>query len=256
MLDRKHKKLRHILNDKRRVLIAFSGGVDSSLLAKVAKDALGRNALAVTIDCEVVPRRELTEARAMARAIGIKHKVLKYRMLKNREFTRNPGNRCYYCKRKMMEILKNIAEKKGAVLMDGTNTDDVEGKRPGLKALKEFGVLSPLTMAGISKQEARKLAGKFKLSNYRKPAMTCLATRIPTGETITKDRLRRIEDAEEFLHGMGIHDLRVRDQGNIARIEVPKKKFKVILDNRKKITDRFRGLGFSHTCLNMEGRDE
>lgn len=256
MLDRKHKKLRGILKDNRRVLIAFSGGVDSSLLAGVAKEVLGRDALAVTIDCEVVPRRELKEARAIAKAIGIKHRAVKYRMLKNKEFTRNPRDRCYHCKKKIMGILMGLAEKEGAAVMDGTNADDVRGKRPGLKALREFGVLSPLAMAGISKQDARRLSRKLGLRNYDRPAMTCLATRIPTGETITKERLKRIEGAEEFLQGMGIRDLRVRDHGNLARIEVKRDRFKVILNNREKIIREFKGLGFSHVCLDMEGRNE
>jgi len=236
-------------------LIAFSGGVDSSLVARVAKDVLGKNALAVTIDCEVVPRRELKEARAMAKAIGIKHKVSKYRMLMNRKFTRNPGNRCYYCKREMMGILRKLAERKEAVVMDGTNADDVRSKRSGLRALREFGILSPLAMAGINKREVRKLARKLRLRNYGRPAMTCLATRIPAGETITKERLERIEKAEEFLQGMGIMDLRVRDRGDSARIEVGKDKIRVILTNRKKIRDRFRDLGFLHIYLDMEERD-
>ena len=256
MLDRKHKKLQGILKDNRRVLIAFSGGVDSSLLARVAKEALGRNALAVTIDCEMVPRRELKGARAMAKAIGIKHRAVKYRMLKNKEFTRNPQNRCYYCKRKIMGILLEAAEKEGSVLMDGTNADDVRGRRPGLKALRELGVLSPLAMAGISKNEARKLSRKLRLRNFDRPEMTCLATRIPTGETITKERLKRIEKAEEFLQGLRIRDLRVRDHDNIARIEVKREKFKIIFNNREKIIKEFKGLGFSHVCLDLRGGDE
>ena len=256
MLDRKHKKLQGILKDNRRILLAFSGGVDSSLLARVAKDVLSKNALAVTIDCEVVPRRELKEARAMAKAIGIKHRVVKYRMLKNKEFTRNPVDRCYHCKKEIMRILMGLAEKEGSVLMDGTNADDARGRRPGLKALRELGVLSPLAMAGISKQDVRKLSRKLRLRNFDRPAMTCLATRIPTGETITKERLKRIEKAEEFLQGLGIRDLRVRDHDNIARIEVKRGRFKVILKNREKIITEFKGLGFSHVCLDMEGRDE
>ncbi len=256
MLDRKHKKLQGILEDNKRCLVAFSGGVDSSLLAGVAKEALGRDAMAVTIDCEMVPRRELKEARAMAKAIGIPHRVIKYRMLKNKDFTGNPQNRCYYCKRKIMGILMGLAEKEGAVLMDGTNADDARGRRPGLKALRELGVLSPLAMAGISKQDVRGLSRKLGLRNFDRPEMTCLATRIPTGETITKEGLMRIEKAEEFLQKMGIRDLRVRDHDGIARIEVKRDRLKIILNNREKIIKEFKGLGFSHVCLDVEGRDE
>jgi len=257
MLERKHKKLKKLLLDKKRILIAFSGGVDSSLLAKVAKDILGDDALAVTIDSEVIPRRELKEAKAMVRTIGIKQMVVKHSLLRNKEFTKNSKNRCYHCKKDIMQILKDIARKEGIrIIVDGTNADDRRSDRAGLRALREYRVISPLAECGIGKGEVRKLAEKLWLANCKKPAMTCLATRIPTGERITQERLKRIEKAEEFLHGLGIHDLRVRDHEDIARIEVKKEKFKSILDNKERIIKKFQRLGFIHTCLDIKPRED
>jgi len=273
MLEGKHKKLQQLLKDNatnpkdssnlrtegsqvQRVLLAFSGGVDSSVVAKVAKDVIGNDATAVTIDSEVIPRNELREAKAMANEIGIRHLILKHSLLKNKEFTKNPQDRCYYCKRKIMGILKDVADKQGIkAIMDGTNVDDMRSDRPGLRALREYKIISPLAECGIGKEGVRRLARKLKLKNYNRPEMTCLATRVPTGERITKERLKRIELAEEFLHGLGIRDLRVRDHGDIARIEVKKDKFKIILNNKEKITKKFKGLGFPHVSLDLRGRD-
>ncbi len=255
MLDRKYKKLQGIIKDNRCVLVAFSGGVDSSLLAKVARDVLGENALAVTINSEIMPRNELKEAKKIAKEIGIKHLIVKIDFMKNRDFTKNSSLRCYYCKKEIMKLLKEIAkERRFNVVLDGSNADDMKEERPGVKALKEEGIISPLVDADFGKDDVRKLARKLNLSNSEKESNTCLATRIPRGERITTDRLRRIDKAEEFIKRFKVRNLRVRDHGDFARIEVSDdsdKSTQIILDNKKLITRKLKSLGYRYVTLNL-----
>jgi len=254
MLSLKYKKLCEFIKSKKKVLIAFSGGVDSSLLAAVAYRILGKNAIAVTIDSPVFPRSELEDAKKIARGIGILHIIVKHNELKNKKFVKNPRDRCYFCKKEEVEILKKIAKKRGIKhILFGTNVDDLKDYRPGIKALREENVLSPLADLNIKKSEVRKLAKKLKLSNSEKPAMACLSSRIPYGETITDKKLKIIENAENFIRNLGIDQVRVRCHRDIARIEVPKKDFKKILNNEGKITKKFLELGFKYITLDLLG---
>ncbi|MEA3255627.1 MAG: ATP-dependent sacrificial sulfur transferase LarE [Candidatus Altiarchaeota archaeon] len=244
MLDEKYKKLCRLIGGSRRVLVAFSGGVDSSLLAKVSRDVLGENALAVTIDSEVMPRSELKEAKKIAREIGIEHLIVEIDFMGNKEFIVNTPLRCYYCKKEIMKTLKRIAvEKKLDVVLDGSNIDDLREDRPGFKALREEGVFSPLAEAGLGKNEVKKLARRLGLSNADRESNTCLATRIPLGEELTVDRLRRIDKAEEFIKRFGVRHLRVRDQGDVARIEAGDD-IGIIQGNVREIRDKLRSLGY------------
>ena len=250
MLDGKYKKLCSLIKDNRRVLVAFSGGVDSSLLSKVSGDVLGVNALAVTIDSKVMPRSELKEAIKVAGEIGIEHLVVKIDLMGNRDFIVNTPLRCYYCKKESMRTLKGIAvEKKLDCVLDGSNMDDLREDRPGFKALREEGVFSPLVEAGLGKIEVRKLAGRLGLSNADRESNTCLATRIPFGEELTVDRLRRIDKAEEFIKQFGVRHLRVRDQGDVARIEAGDD-ISIIQGNVRGIRDKLRSLGYE--CISVD----
>ncbi len=190
----KYQELVGLIEEYENALIAFSGGVDSSVVAKVARNCLSEKAIAVTLNLEIISEAEVEASRRVAREIGIRHIIIRHEILKNERFVENSEKRCYYCKREMMEILKELAERFGIKnVLDGTNADDMKKDRPGLTALKELEVKSPLAELNIGKKECREIARFLKLSNYDKPSVSCLATRIPYGERITLRRLRNIE---------------------------------------------------------------
>ncbi len=245
-----HKKLREIISGKMGVVVAFSGGVDSSVVARLAKDVLGGDSVAVTINSVVLSRADLVNARKMADEIGIKHRVVEYDILKDEDFAKNSCDRCYFCKRYFSGILNEIGKDMGfGCVMDGTNADDLLQNRPGLRAIKEAGIISPLAEAGIGKEEVRKIAENLGLSCYNRPSNTCLATRIPVGVVITVEELGKIEKAEEFLGDLGVRDLRVRCMGALARIEADTEYLPILSEKYNEIVDRFLELGFKHvTC--------
>ncbi|MFA5389427.1 MAG: ATP-dependent sacrificial sulfur transferase LarE [Candidatus Omnitrophota bacterium] len=250
-------KLKAILKGFKSVVIAFSGGVDSSFLLKAAKDALPRkHILAVTAVSETYTGSELKQAKKFAKKLGIRHKIIFTNELKNKKFTNNPADRCYYCKKELFAKLAGIANKEGFnYVIDASNTDDARDYRPGSKAKKEFSVRSPLVEAGFSKKDIRSYSSKLGLETAELPSMACLASRFPYGEKITKSALKNIEKAEDFIKKQGIAQVRVRCHNNIARIEVEKEDIKKFVNKKicDKITKRLRQLGFSYITLDLEG---
>jgi len=239
------------------VLVAFSGGIDSTLMALLAKMALGDRALAVTADSPSIPAAELDEARRLAKEIGIKHLVVKTNELEDPNYLANPSNRCYFCKKELAEKLTALAEQLGEyIVVDGTNAEDLRGHRPGAPALVEKGVRRPLAEAGFTKAEVRALAKQLGLSNYDKPSMPCLSSRVAYGEVITPERLLKIERAEHLIRSLtGVKELRVRDHGSVARIEVGPNERRLFFDEEllDHISKALRGLGFVHVTLDMSG---
>ncbi|MBU4202068.1 MAG: ATP-dependent sacrificial sulfur transferase LarE, partial [Candidatus Altiarchaeota archaeon] len=204
----KYQRLCKLIESKGSALVAFSGGIDSTLLAKAASDALGDKAAAVTIDSSTLPRRELKDAKRTAREIGIKHIIVKHDELNNKDFRKNSQDRCYYCKYESILVLKKISKELGFnSILFGVNRDDLQDYRPGHRALSEGGTCTPLLDLAITKDEVRELARELRLPNCDKPQMACLSSRIPYGEEITQEKLRMVEEAEEFVMDSGIEQI-------------------------------------------------
>lgn len=254
-LDTKVKSLTARLRDLGSVLIAYSGGVDSTLLLDMARRALGQgNVFAVTALSETYPASEQENAKDLARRFGVRHKLVRTRELKDPHFKRNPVDRCYYCKKELFGRLKKLAEKNGIkYVVDGSNADDVRDYRPGARAKKEYGVLSPLQEAGMTKKDVRSLSRRLKLPTWSKPAQACLASRIPYHSVISRKRLLRIENAEMALRDrFNIRgNLRVRDYDDCVRIEVDKKEIKK-LDPLKTET-LLKKIGYQNTVIDLKG---
>ena len=255
----KFKSLKNSLKKMGKVLIAFSGGADSSFLLKVALDTLGKeNVLAVTADSETYPRAELKEASDLARDLGLdgRHRIIQTSEFKIKKFSENPPDRCYYCKYELFSKLKKMAkENKIDYVLDGSNYSDRHDFRPGRKAINQLKVRSPLLESELTKEEIRALSKKLKLPTWNKPAFACLSSRIPYGENITLEKLNRIEKAEEYLRSSGFKQLRVRDHQGIARIELEAKELKKLMNRnlRKKVYQKLKGLGFSYVTLDLLG---
>ena len=253
----KIKRLKTILTELGSIVVAFSGGVDSSFLLKIAKDTLPkRDILAVTAISDTYTRSELIQAKNFTKSIGVKHKIIVTDEFKDPDFTKNPLDRCYYCKKELSKKLSTIAHKRGkAFVVDGSNLDDKRDYRPGNKAKREFGVRSPLEEAGITKCDVRRFSKKLKLPIWNLPAMACLASRIPYGERIEKKVLRKIDKAEEFIRSLGITQIRLRYHKDIARIEVEKEDIKRFLKQRfcDRIVKYLKAIGFRYIVLDLEG---
>lgn len=236
--------------------VAFSGGVDSGLVAKAARDALGDRALAVTVVSELCPEEDAAEAAELARAIGIRHMMLDVSILGGEAVASNPPERCYHCKGRVFEAIKEAVLGEGIKnVLDGTNAEDTKAYRPGLKALREKGVASPLALLGFTKAEVRAAARALGLKNWDRPSAPCSATRFPYGTRLTVSALARVREAEAFIRSLGFNVVRVRDISGTARIEVEASEIQRLAAprTRKKIVAKLLGLGYNYVTLDMEG---
>ena len=254
--DRKLSQLRKLVRSFGSAAVAFSGGTDSTLVARIAKDELGNKTVAVTIDSPMYPASELAKAKAVAKTIGVEHVVVRVDPLGDSTFITNPPDRCYLCKRDDLTRIRGIADDRGLrEVLDGSNEDDNEDYRPGLRAKEEMKVMSPLAEVGLTKADVRAISKALKLPTARKSSSPCLASRIPYGETITTEKLRMIEEAEEFLKAKGFDDVRVRMHGDMARVEVSPKDIGMLASPgmRVSVTKKLRSLGFTYVSVDLEG---
>ncbi|MGN6712291.1 ATP-dependent sacrificial sulfur transferase LarE [Anaerocolumna jejuensis] len=255
-LQEKFDLLKKNLSTLDSLCIAFSGGVDSTFLLKAAYDVLGDKVLAITARSSTYPEREYKEAVEFTKKYGIPHKVILSEELDVDGFTDNPVNRCYLCKNELFEKIDEIAKAKGiSYIAEGSNMDDLGDYRPGLTAVSEHKVLSPLREAGLTKEEIRSLSKEMGLPTWNKPAFACLSSRFPYGQKITKEKLEMVDKAEQFLLDHGFRQVRVRHHGDIARIEVGQiemEKF-LNLDLMKEVQEYYKKLGFSYTALDLKG---
>jgi tRNA-specific 2-thiouridylase/uncharacterized protein len=257
MVEAKMAAVREDLADREGVLVAFSGGVDSSVVAALAHDALGDDAVACTAKSETLPAEELEDARQVTDEIGIRHDIVEFSELESDAFVRNDDQRCYHCRSmRLSAMFDRAAELDIPVVCDGTNASDPgEGHRPGLQAVEELDAYSPLLTHDITKEEVRDIAREYDLSVADKPSMACLSSRIPTGLEVTEDRLSRIEKAERLLRTWGFDQFRVRDHDGLARIEVAEDELDVALDPDfvRAARDHITDLGFDHVTLDLHG---
>ena len=236
------------------ILVSYSGGVDSAVLAAIAHNALGENSMAVTADSETISRKELECAKQTAAEIGIRFTTIRFSELDDPNFVKNPKNRCYFCKKMRIQALRKVAQKYNiAHIADGTTASDLSQHRPGIKAVTEEGVLIPFVEFGITKPDIRAMARHLGLSVSEKPSQACLSSRFPYGESITREDLAMIERAEDYLANLGCTQRRVRKHGNIARIEIRENQFSLVMKHKKGIIERFKSLGFSYITLDIEG---
>ena len=252
------------------VAVAFSGGVDSTFLLKVAHDELGENTVAFTIKSHVVPAREIEFTQDFCRKHGIRQQIIDFDEMQVPGFRENPKDRCYHCKKALFSRIadsasnfKSDATRKLSLehICEGSNADDINDYRPGMRALQELGIKSPLRDSGFTKAEIRELSRELNLPTAEKPSAACLASRIPYGENITKQKLLMVEQAEDFLHDLGFEQVRVRCHAGTnpdstpfsARIEIPQADFAALLDLHEKITDTLKGISFTYVSLDLQG---
>ncbi len=255
-IDKKWDDLRSLLREMRTAVLAFSGGVDSSVLLRAATEVMGPNVIAVTAVSETYPSSELDLAKNYAASLGVRHRILHTAELDREEFIRNPPERCYHCKHELFATLRQIADAEGiTAIVDGTNVDDQHDYRPGRRAAGEFSVRSPLAEAGFTKQEIRDLARQLGMSVWDKPSLACLSSRIPYGTRITRELIRNIQSAEDVVRGLGIRQVRVRHHGDMARIEVTGEDMNRLMDGdaRRQLAATLKGLGYTYVCLDLEG---
>src|SRR5512147_1682376 len=256
VFERKWDYLMALLHEMHGAVLAYSGGVDSSLLLRAAAEVMGPRLIAVTAVSETYPDGELIAAQEITRSLGVMHRIVHTEEMASEDFARNPPDRCYHCKKELFEKLRRLAADEGvSFVMDGSNADDLRDHRPGRKAAAEFSVRSPLLEAGFTKAEVRERARAMGLTVWDKPSLACLSSRIPYGTRITPALIRTVGAAEEQLRAFGFGQARVRHHGDIARIEVMQEDFAKLLDRAvaEKIAARFRELGYIYICLDIEG---
>ncbi|HSQ89673.1 ATP-dependent sacrificial sulfur transferase LarE [Romboutsia sp.] len=255
-VSKKLEKLKARLLELEGVAVAYSGGVDSNFLLKVAKDTLGDHVIAVTLHAMMHSQREIEEAKQYARNFNVKHIVVNVDNFEVKEFIENNPDRCYHCKKAVFNTVKSVAKEHNIkYVVDGTNLDDLGDYRPGLKALRELNIISPLKECNLTKEDIRVLSKEMKLETFNKPAFACLATRIPYGVKITKEVLRKIEKSEEYLVELGFEQFRVRVHEDIARIEVGKNEIHKFFSEDKlyKTNNKLKEIGFKYVTLDMAG---
>jgi uncharacterized protein len=253
-LDRKLTELERNIRSLGKVAIAFSAGVDSTLVLAVAKKVLGENVLALTVSTELQPPYEIEMAKQVAHDLGVRHLIIHLQVLNNPQIAKNPMDRCYLCKKSVLAAILRSAKEKGfSVVLDGTNRDDANSTRPGLLALKDLGVRSPLAEAGLTKEDVRAASALLNLPTKDKPSNPCLATRIPFDSPLTVEKLHMIDQAEAGMRKLGFADTRVRHHGEIARIEVPEARFLEALEKRSQIVQLIKEAGFIYAALDLQG---
>lgn len=256
MMDEKLEKLKDLLKEMDKVAVAFSGGVDSTFLLKVAADVLGDKVIAVTAKSSTYPEREFTEASEYIKKLGVKHIVIISEELEIDGFSKNPVNRCYYCKKELFSKVKDIALQYGIKhVVDGSNVDDLGDYRPGMLALKELEVSSPLRKADLTKDDIRRLSREMGLPTWNKPPFACLASRFPYGQEITPEKLHMIDRAEQYLLDLGFRQVRVRHHGEIARIEVASEERSKFFDTQlmDKVYEKLKEVGFRYVTFDLKG---
>lgn len=255
-LQEKYEVLKEYIKSLESVAVAFSSGVDSTFLLRVAHDVLGDQAIAVTARSCSFPERELNEAIAFAKENGIVHMIVDSEELEIEGFSENPINRCYLCKHELFSKMKEIAVKNGfREVVEGSNMDDLGDYRPGLTAIEELGVKSPLRHAELTKDEIRQLSKGMGLPTWEKQSFACLSSRFPYGQSITPQKLKMVDEAEQLLLDLGFRQVRVRHHDSLARIEIDENQFPIIMEKeiRERINNRFREIGFTYVSLDMTG---
>lgn len=256
-IEHKIEKLKKIIESMGKVLIAYSGGADSTFLLKTAIDCLGKaNVIAVTARSPFFPLRELEEAKKMAEYLGANHIIIEHNELEVEDIVKNSRARCYYCKKELFGAIRSLAKKYGiSYVVEGTTETDMDDFRPGINAIREMGVRSPLAEANLKKEEIREISKMLSLPTHNKPSFACLASRFPYGMRITKEELEMVNKAEEFLLSFGFKAVRVRHYKSLARIEVEKKDIERFLDEsiRKAVVDNLKKVGYVYVTLDLEG---